>query len=119
MLAVLAAGDRGLATIRHTISENPGRELPRPGTDMAWRKLNPETLTSSKLDAIHRAVLTGLLGNIGAKTDANEYTGARGTKFYLFPGSGLFKRSPKWVMAAELVETTRLYARTCARIQPE
>src|SRR5689334_18620244 len=72
-----------------------------------------------KYDAVHRAVLSGLLGNIGVKTDPNEYTGARNTKFHIFPGSGLFKRSPKWVTAAEIVETSRLYARTCARIMPE
>jgi ATP-dependent helicase HrpA len=76
-------------------------------------------LTPQRRDAIHRAILSGLLGNIGQKTDAHEYTGARGTKFNLFPGSGLFKTKPQWVMAAEIVETARLYARTVARIQPQ
>jgi ATP-dependent helicase HrpA len=74
---------------------------------------------SPKYDAIHRAVLTGLLANIGQKTDPHEYTGARGTKFYIFPGSSLFAQGPQWLVAAELVETTRLYARTVAKIQPE
>jgi ATP-dependent helicase HrpA len=72
-----------------------------------------------RYDAIHRALLAGLLANIGTKTDRFEYTGARNTKFNLFPGSGLFNSKPQWVMAAELVETTRLYARTAARIRPE
>ena len=51
--------------------------------------------------------------------DGNDYTGARGSRFHLFPASALFKAKPKWVMAAELVETTRLYARDVAVIQPE
>jgi ATP-dependent helicase HrpA len=68
---------------------------------------------------IHRALLTGLLGNIGQKTDQHEYTGARGNKFSVFPGSALFKRKPQWLVSAEIVETTRLYARTNARIDPE
>ena len=63
-------------------------------------------------DAIHRALLAGLLGNVGVKRDKREFEGARGKKFSIFPGSALFKRSPEWVMAAELVETTKLYART-------
>ncbi len=71
-----------------------------------------------KYDAIHRALLAGLLGNVGVKTADFEYTGGRGTKFHLFPGSGLFKSKPKWVVAGELVETTRLYARTVANIDP-
>ncbi|HEX2970753.1 MAG TPA: ATP-dependent RNA helicase HrpA [Tepidisphaeraceae bacterium] len=72
-----------------------------------------------RYDAIHRALLSGLLGNVGQKTDPHEYTGARGMHFNIFPGSSLFQREPQWVMAAELVETTRLYARTVAKIHPE
>jgi ATP-dependent helicase HrpA len=71
-------------------------------------------------EQIHRALLAGLLGNIGTKSDDGpEYIGARGIRFLIFPGSGLRKSQPKWVMAAELVETTRLYARNAARIAPE
>lgn len=71
--------------------------------------------------AIHRALLTGLLSNIGTKQGGNsrEYLGARNSHFFIFPGSALFKQQPKWVMAAELVETTKLYARSVAQIQPE
>src|SRR5919108_347572 len=69
--------------------------------------------------AIHRALLTGLLGNIGFKTDKNEYTGARGIKFSIFPGASLFKKAPAWIMAAEIAQTSRLYARTVAKIEPE
>ena len=71
-------------------------------------------------EQIHRALLTGLIANVGMKSpDGNDYTGARGSRFHLFPTSALFKAKPKWVMAAELVETTKLYARDVAAIQPE
>jgi ATP-dependent helicase HrpA len=70
-------------------------------------------------DAIHRSLLTGLLGHIGFKEEKHEYLGANNRKFYVFPGSGLSKKSPKWLMASELVETSRLYARTVALIQPQ
>jgi ATP-dependent helicase HrpA len=87
---------------------------------MAERQKNPmDELTPARADAIHRAVLAGLLGNVGLKGDSHEYNGARGAKFSIFPGSGLFKSKPKWVVAAELVETTKLYARTVAKVQPE
>ncbi|WP_122979366.1 ATP-dependent RNA helicase HrpA [Actinoplanes teichomyceticus] len=69
---------------------------------------------------VHTALLAGLLSHIGLKdTDKREYLGARGAKFAIFPGSALFKRQPRWVMSAELVETSRLWARVNARIEPE
>ncbi|REK85240.1 ATP-dependent RNA helicase HrpA [Streptomyces inhibens] len=70
---------------------------------------------------IHTSLLSGLLSHIGLKdTDAkNEYLGARSAKFAVFPGSALFKKPPRWVMSAELVETSRLWARVNARIEPE
>ncbi len=70
-------------------------------------------------EEIHRALLAGLLGNIGVKTETAEYAGTREIKFHLFPGSAIYKKAPKWVMAAELTETTKLYARTAAKIEPE
>jgi ATP-dependent helicase HrpA len=71
-------------------------------------------------EQVHRALIAGLLGNIGCKSeDADEYLGARGIRFAIFPGSGLRRKQPKWVVAAELVETARLYARCAARIEPE
>ncbi len=69
-------------------------------------------------EEIHRTLLTGLLSNIGFRDRDKEYLGARGSRFWIFPGSGLFKSSPKWLMAAERVETTKQYARTVAQIQP-
>lgn len=79
-------------------------------------KLNPRP---AEPDAIHRALLTGLLGNIGRKADVHEFAGAHGTRFYIFPGSALFKAPPQWVMAGELAETTRLYARMVGPVQPK
>lgn len=79
----------------------------------------PDEISPQKADAIHRALLTGLLANVGNKAEGHEYHGARGAKFSIFPGSVLFKRSPQWVTAAEIVETTRLYARTVAPTRPE
>ncbi len=72
-----------------------------------------------RYDAIHRALLTGLLSNLGTKSDTHEYLAPRATRFHIHPGSALFSAKPKWLMAAELVETTKLYARTCAAIQPQ
>ncbi len=69
---------------------------------------------------IHKALLCGLLGNIGMKSvESNEYLGARGIKFFIAPNSVLAKKGTKWVMAGELIETHRLYARCVARIEPE
>ncbi|MEC9315399.1 MAG: DUF3418 domain-containing protein, partial [Pseudomonadota bacterium] len=70
-------------------------------------------------DSIHQALLSGLLSHIAVKTDRFEYTGARNLKLGIFPGSALHKKGPKWLMAAELVETGKLYARINAKIEPE
>ncbi len=70
-------------------------------------------------DSIHRALLSGLLSHIATKTDKFEYTGGRNLKLHIFPGSALHKKGPKWIMAAELVETGKLYARIVAKIEPE
>ena len=68
--------------------------------------------------AVHQAICSGLLSHLGTKDKEKEYLGSRNTRFMIFPGSGLAKRQPKWVMAAELVETSRLFARVNARIDP-
>ena len=69
-------------------------------------------------DEIHRGLLAGLLGHIAVQDEGKLYLGARSLKLSLFPGSGLYKKSPKWLMAADLVETSKLYARTLAPIDP-
>ena len=97
-----------------------------------WRDVHSQLLTVAReqgwrlnaapatYDQLHMALLTGLLGNIGFKAeDEPVFLGARGIKFHIWPGSYLAKKPGRWVMAAELVETTRLYARTIAQMQPE
>ena len=76
--------------------------------------------TEADYDAIHQALLSGLLGNIGNKSlENNEFHGPRNIRFMIHPGSWQAKKPPKWVMCAELVETTKLYGRVVARITPE
>ncbi len=70
-------------------------------------------------DAIHRSLLAGLLSGIALLGERHEYTGAGGIKFHLWPGSGIFNSKPKWIVAAEIVETSRRYGRTVAKIAPE
>ncbi|MDQ3616584.1 MAG: ATP-dependent RNA helicase HrpA [Actinomycetota bacterium] len=71
-------------------------------------------------DAIHRSLLSGLLSHIGLRDpDRRDYLGARNTRFSVFPGSGLFKKQPQFVMAAELVETSKLWGRVNAAVRPE
>jgi ATP-dependent helicase HrpA len=80
-------------------------------------KLNTK---DANYEQIHKALLAGLLGNIGFKDGESEtYAGARGIRFHIAPGSTLKKTRPKWVMAAELVDTTKLYARCVAKIEPD
>ena len=70
-------------------------------------------------EAIHKSLLTGLLGNLGFNHEEREYLGARNRKFAIFPGSSLVKKTPKWIMAAELIETSKLFAHTVAKIEPD
>jgi ATP-dependent helicase HrpA len=97
-----------------------------------WRDVHSQLLTivreqgwrtnesPATYEQLHLALLTGLLGNIGYKADDEpHYLGARGIRFYLWPGSSLLKKAGRWVMGGELVDTSRLYARTLAQIQPE
>jgi len=84
-------------------------------TEMEF-KLNEK---EASYEQIHKALLAGLLGNIGFKDGESEsYAGARGIRFHIAPGSTLKKQRPKWVMAAELVDTSKLYARCVAKSNP-
>ncbi|MBD1601666.1 ATP-dependent RNA helicase HrpA [Pseudomonas typographi] len=76
-------------------------------------KANPEPADYPKL---HKAVLAGLLSQVGQKTEEGDYLGARQRRFWVHPSSGIGRKRPQWLMAAELVETTKLYARMVARI---
>ncbi len=84
--------------------------------EQGWR-INESPATYEQL---HLALLTGLLGNVGYKAeDEPHYLGARGIRFHLWPGSSLGKKAGRWVVAGELVDTSRLFARTLANIQPD
>ena len=108
-----------------TSSENAGDQdlsakLKQKQLDKKQHRAQIRADKEAGYEQIHRTLLTGLIANVGMKSpDGNDYTGARGSRFHLFPASALFKAKPKWVMAAELVETTKLYARDVAAIQPE
>ena len=85
-------------------------------TEHSWR----ENQLAASYEAIHKALLTGLLGHIGLKNEEERnYLGARGIKYFIHPGSQLAKKAGRWIVAAELVETSRLFARCVANIQPE
>jgi len=97
-----------------------------------WRDIHGQLMTlchehgwkenqlPASYESLHKALLTGLLGHIGLKSeDEAHYLGARGIKFFIHPGSHLAKKAGRWIVAAELVETSRLFARCVARIEPE
>ena len=75
--------------------------------------------TEASYEAVHQALLPGLLSNIGFKHEQYEYLGARNLKFFIFPGSGQHRLKPKWIMAAEQVETSKVYGRCVAKIEPQ
>ena len=77
--------------------------------------INDEAAT---YEQVHRALIAGLLSQVGFKEDRHEYQGTRQSRFHIFPGSGLFGKPPKWVVTAELAETSKLYARINADIDP-
>lgn len=80
---------------------------------------DPIPVDEANYTAIHTALLSGLLGNIGLKDDKDVYVGARNLRFAIFPGSPVRKKRPRWLMCAQLLETSKLYALTVARIEPE
>jgi ATP-dependent helicase HrpA len=93
--------------------------------ELGW-KVGEPAADSGQYARVHRALLTGLLGNVGLKTEEGtagegkgSYLGARGIKLWIHPGSALVKKAPRWIIAAELTETTRLFARCVAGIEPE
>jgi ATP-dependent helicase HrpA len=86
--------------------------------ELGW-KPGPMADDAGQYARVHRALLAGLLGNVGIRTEDGSYQGARGIKFWVHPGSALARKAPRWVAAAELVETTRLFARGVAAIEPE
>ena len=95
------------------------RNKTRKNKQTKKRLPNAKSAEEVSYDAIHRSLLAGLLSHIGMKDDEQNYLGANNRKFLIFPGSGLRKTQPKWIIAASLVDTAKLYARTVAKIQVE
>src|SRR5690606_39295519 len=95
------------------------QELHRQLQDIAAELRLQKNAQPADYANLHQAILTGFLGNIGALDERREYEGARGTRFVIAPGTPLATKPPKWVVAASLMETTRLYARTVAAIEPQ
>ncbi|MDZ4754410.1 MAG: ATP-dependent RNA helicase HrpA [Phycisphaerae bacterium] len=82
-------------------------------------KFDPVLADEPDTNAVHRALLAGFVGSVGVKGETNEYRAASGGEFFLHPSSVLSKKLPPWVMAAEIVETSRRFGRLCAKIQPD
>jgi ATP-dependent helicase HrpA len=96
------------------------RDLAGQLREMAGELKIRENKTPATYEQIHRALLTGLIGNVGMKAlDGDHYHGPRGLQFNVWPGSGLKKNRPRWIMAGELQETTRVFARNVARVEPD
>ena len=98
------------------------RQLAEQVAELGWRWNDalPDKIDDARYESIHRALLAGLLSNVGCRAEVDDhYLGTRGLKFFLHPGSGMARKGAKWVLAAELTDTTRLYARCAARIEPE
>ena len=97
--------------------EDVHRQLKEQMHEMGYR----DNEKPAAYETVHQALLSGLLSHVGHRSQGRErdYLGARNTRFHIFPGSGQFSARPKWLVAAELVETTKLYARGAAQVQPE
>jgi len=117
---VLANTEGVLQAIYEELKKHPLPSPPPAGEGAESGILSISSSQPASYEQIHKALLCGLLGNIGMKSvEGNEYLGARGIKFFIAPNSVLAKKGGKWVMAGELIETHRLYARCVARIEPE
>ncbi|MFG1951513.1 ATP-dependent RNA helicase HrpA [Micromonospora sp. NPDC048830] len=115
-----------LRQVLRTPEQGGGRPAPdgadggRAAADGGRRRGGADLPEEIDTPRVHQSLLTGLLSHIGLKdAQKHEYLGARGAKFALFPGSALFRKPPRWVMSAELVETSRLWGRVNGRIEPE
>jgi len=98
-----------------------GRRSPKGGSigQVRFSEDEDQVIDAGRYATLHQALLTGLLTGVAMAGDQREYTGAGGLKLQLWPGSGVFAAKPKWIVAGELVETSRLFARTVAAVQPE
>ncbi|MCS3902709.1 ATP-dependent helicase HrpA [Methylohalomonas lacus] len=110
-----ACRENFLAYVRVREWRDIHRQLSQQMRELGYKR-NSE---AAGYESLHTALATGLLGHVAQKTGPGEYTGARNIKLKIFPGSSQFAKQPKWFMAAELVETSQLFARTVAAIDPE
>ena len=98
---------------------NEWKDIHKQLTDMVSEMDFQLNTKEAQFNNIHCSIISGLLSHIAVKDDNVSYLGARSTKLYVFPGSSQFKTQPKWIMAAEIAETSKLYARTVAKIDPK
>ncbi|MGE5490626.1 MAG: ATP-dependent RNA helicase HrpA, partial [Actinomycetota bacterium] len=113
---VEACHDNFLSALRMREWREVHSQLHSQVSELGWK----ENELPGTYEAIHRSLLTGLLGNLGCKADeSGYYHGARGIKYLIHPSSPLQKKAGKWIVAAEITETTKLYARCVARIEPD
>ena len=104
----------------HNKNADLSAQFKQKALDKKQRRQINKGRKQASYEAIHRSLITGLAANIGFKSpDGNDYLSARGTHFYVFPASCLFKSGAKWIMSAQLIETSRVYARDNAKIEPE
>ncbi len=112
-MPTLAVGMKGVARKSGGAAPASSRQT------WAWHaEIAGDANVAEKSAAIHRAILTGLLSSLAQKGETYEYAIAGGGKGNIWPGSGVFQGRPKWIVAAEVVETTRRYLRCCAKIDP-
>ncbi len=107
------------------------RQLQHHARELGWKATARQEWDAKQQAGIHQALLSGMLSMVGLRDDEDahsgkgkksgpkSYLGARARRFHIFPGSALHKAGPRWMMAAELVETSRVFARVCAAIKPE
>ncbi|MDH0033238.1 ATP-dependent RNA helicase HrpA [Pseudomonas sp. GD04019] len=128
-----AEGNRGSGLGRDQLPESSHRgqgrshkSAPQPTTDTKVNVIVREQAEASEAAqraksyaAVHKAILSGLLSQIGQKSEDGDYLGARQRRFWIHPSSVIGRKKPAWVMTAELVETTKLFARMVAKIEPD
>jgi ATP-dependent helicase HrpA len=100
--------------------ENLQNDLKSTAREMKWKNINtPLDISKMHYDHLHRSIICGVPMQIGRRNETKSYSGTANKEFFIFPGSALFDKIPEWVITFNLVETTKLYARTVAQINPE
>ncbi|MFO0820461.1 MAG: ATP-dependent RNA helicase HrpA [Pirellulales bacterium] len=105
------------AHVEPTPTEGSDNDSMSSDAESTWES-SASSVDRAKFAAIHRSILTGLLSGIAYRSDGHEYTAAGQVKVSIWPGAGPFSRKPPWIVAAEIVETNRRYARLVASVDP-